>query len=124
MQHSGNVAMDRSRGPKLVIKYRKLRVRHHPSILLFFFLAVVVHRYNVTPTNCVASCLSRFASVRVSDRQDFRKQTPEIMLALATTVAYNLCLVLDFGSYGAKQEISNSLYLVFESRLCSSEELQ
>jgi hypothetical protein len=46
------------------------------------------------------------------------------MPGLATTVAYNLCSILDFGSYGAKQEINDLLSLIFESQLCSSEELQ
>jgi hypothetical protein len=46
------------------------------------------------------------------------------MSRLATTVAYSLCSIQDFGSYGVKQEISVSLSLISESQLCSSEELQ
>jgi hypothetical protein len=46
------------------------------------------------------------------------------MPGLATTVAYNLCSILDFGSYGAKQEINDLLSLISESQLCSSKELQ
>ena len=46
------------------------------------------------------------------------------MLGLATIVAYNLYSILDFGLYGAKQEISDSLSLIFKSQLYNLEELQ
>ena len=43
MQYSNNAVVDCSRGTKRGTKQYKLRVRHRQSILLFFFLAIVVH---------------------------------------------------------------------------------
>ena len=43
MQHSGNMAIEGSRDTKLGLKKCKLHMRHYSSIVLFFFLAIVVH---------------------------------------------------------------------------------
>ena len=58
-------------------------------------------------------------SVRVSDKLDFQKQIPVIMSSLTTSIVYNQSSIWNLGLYGADQEISVLLSLIFESQLCS-----
>ena len=93
-------------------------MHHCPSILLFFFPTVVVHRCNPSRLCCFTFCiiLPQFELV-VGKSSEMKFQND-------ASFSNNSSLVFDFGSYEAKQEMCDSLSLIFEFQLCSSEELQ